>query len=89
MTPTDRKLYIDVADDPEGLAITVSDNGPGVKPGTEENIFEPYYSTKPDGIGLGLAIVGEIMAEYNGELSLVKDGLYNGATFRLLFRKRV
>lgn len=86
---TNRELYVDVADHPEGLEITVSDNGPGVSPGDEEIIFQPYYSTKPNGIGLGLTIVGEIMADYDGELSLLKSGVLGGASFRLLFRKRV
>lgn len=85
----DRKIHVTVTDESDGLAIIISDNGPGVKEGTEESIFEPYFSTKPDGIGLGLAIVGEIMADYDGELSLVKDNQYEGATFKLLFRKRV
>lgn len=85
----DRKIYVTVTDESDGLAIIISDNGPGVKEGTEESIFEPYFSTKPDGIGLGLAIVGEIMADYDGEFSLVKDNQNEGATFKLLFRKRV
>jgi len=85
----DRKIHVTVTDESDGLAIFISDNGPGVKEGTEESIFEPYFSTKPNGIGLGLAIVGEIMADYDGELSLVKDNLNEGATFKLLFKKRV
>lgn len=85
----DRKIHVTVTDESNGLAIIISDNGPGIKEGTEESIFEPYFSTKPDGIGLGLAIVGEIMADYDGELSLVKDNLNEGATFKLLFKKRV
>ena len=78
-----------MADTIDGLEIIVSDSGPGVAPGDEEIIFQPYYSTKPNGIGLGLTIVGEIMAEYEGELSLFKSGLLGGASFRLLFRKRI
>lgn len=84
-----RKLEVDVGEENDGLYIVVSDNGPGVKEGTENDIFNPYFSTKPDGIGLGLAIVGEIMAEYNGVLSLIKEGLLGGASFKLLFRKRI
>lgn len=86
---TSREISIDVADTIDGLEIIVSDSGPGVAPGDEEIIFQPYYSTKPNGIGLGLTIVGEIMAEYEGELSLFKSGLLGGASFRLLFRKRI
>lgn len=86
---TNRKISIEVADTTDGLEIIVSDSGPGVMPGDEEIIFQPYYSTKPNGIGLGLTIVGEIMAEYDGELSLLKEGVLGGASFRLLFRKRI
>lgn len=86
---TERLIRVDITSEEQGLSIVVSDNGPGVKEGTEDKIFEPYYSTKPNGIGLGLAIVGEIMADYDGELSLLKNGYLGGASFKLLFKKRV
>lgn len=85
----EREILVEVVDEQDGLAIVVSDNGPGVKSGTEDNIFEPYYSTKPDGIGLGLAVAGEIMSEYDGELSLIRNSILGGASFKLLFRKRI
>lgn len=85
----EREILVEVEDEQDGLAIIVSDNGPGVKSGTEDNIFAPYYSTKPDGIGLGLAIAGEIMSEYDGELSLIKNSILGGASFKLLFKKRI
>lgn len=84
-----REILVEVKDEQDGLAIIVSDNGPGIKKGTEDNIFAPYFSTKPDGIGLGLAIAGEIMTEYNGELSLLSNSVLGGASFKLLFRKRI
>lgn len=85
----ERQIKVDISTDQQGLLIVMSDNGPGVKEGIEERIFEPYFSTKPDGIGLGLAIVGEIIADYDGEFSLLKNGYLGGASFRLLFKKRV
>lgn len=86
---SERIIDVKVSDEQDGLSVILSDSGPGIQPGTEENIFEPYFSTKPDGIGLGLAIVGEIMAEYDGELSLINDAELCGASFKLLFRKRI
>lgn len=86
---SERRIDVKVSDEQEGLSVILSDSGPGIQPGTEENIFEPYFSTKPDGIGLGLAIVGEIMAEYDGELSLINDAELCGASFKLLFRRRI
>ena len=86
--PLPREIKVDVVGEPDGLSIIFSDNGPGIKSDIEEQIFDPYFSTKPDGIGLGLAIVGEMMADYNGELALI-DSVLGGASFKLKFRYRV
>jgi signal transduction histidine kinase len=75
---------------PDTVSILFSDSGPGVKPRLRENIFEPYFSDKPDGAGQGLAIAGEIIKEhYGGELELVEGGPLPGATFRITLRRRV
>lgn len=71
------------------LEIFFCDSGPGVDEGIRDRIFEPYFSTKPDGVGLGLTIAGEIVAEYNGDLELIAPGLLPGACFRITLRKRV
>lgn len=86
--PPPREIKVDVVEEPDGLSIIFSDNGPGIKSDIEEQIFDPYFSTKPDGIGLGLAMVGEMMADYNGELALI-DSVLGGASFKLKFRYRV
>jgi len=87
---TERKIIVQVERiNSEELSIVFSDSGPGIKEGMENNIFEPYFSTKPDGIGLGLAIVGELVSEYNGEFLLINNGLLDGATFKIIFRYRV
>lgn len=74
----------------EHVDIIFSDSGPGVPPQNREQIFEPYFSTKPNGIGLGLSIVGEIVSDYyGGELQLLKQGPLKGANFLITLRKRV
>lgn len=75
---------------PEQVDILFSDSGPGVPPENKELIFEPYFSTKPDGVGLGLSIVGEIVTDYyNGTLELLDRGPLRGANFLITLRKRV
>lgn len=72
------------------LEIIFSDSGPGVDEGVKDDIFDPYFSTKPNGIGLGLTIAGEIVSDYyDGRLELMKEGPQPGATFRILLRRRV
>ncbi|ETA25841.1 hypothetical protein SJDPG2_09980 [Porphyromonas gingivalis SJD2] len=86
---SERKIVVKVSRSNEELTIIFSDNGPGIKSGTEDNIFEPYFSTKPEGIGLGLAIVGELVSEYNGEFMLINSDILDGATFKITFRYRI
>lgn len=70
--------------------ILFSDSGPGVAPENRELIFEPYFSTKPEGVGLGLSIVGEIVTDYyGGSLQLLERGPLKGANFLVSLKKRV
>ncbi len=72
------------------VEILFSDSGPGIEPEFQERIFDPYFTTKTNGIGLGLSIAGEIVSEYyGGELELMNSGKLPGATFRIILRKRV
>jgi len=72
------------------VEIVFSDSGPGVKAAIRDAIFDPYFSTKPDGVGLGLTIAGEIINEYYaGDLELLDSGPLPGATFRITLRSRV
>ncbi len=50
------------------VQVAVSDNGPGVTPELREKVFEPFYTTKLHGTGLGLAVVKRIMAAHGGEV---------------------
>ncbi len=61
-------------------SVEVSDNGPGVSPHDRERLFEPYYSKKPGGTGLGLTITATIVSDHNGFIR-VKDNPGGGAKF--------
>jgi nitrogen fixation/metabolism regulation signal transduction histidine kinase len=50
------------------LQIKVEDNGPGFQEGSENQIFDPYVTTKPKGTGLGLAIVKKLVEEHIGSI---------------------
>lgn len=72
------------------LEIIFSDTGPGIDAKYKDQIFEPYFSRKPDGHGLGLCLVGEIVHDYyNGTVELLDTGKSGGAVFRIILKKRV
>ncbi|MEW5874118.1 MAG: ATP-binding protein [Candidatus Zixiibacteriota bacterium] len=84
-----RMIAVKVIRRTDELVVLFSDSGPGVPEDIRDRIFEPYFSAKPDGVGLGLTIAGETAAEYNGMLELVEGGPLPGATFRTILRKRL
>jgi signal transduction histidine kinase len=68
----------------ESIEITVRDEGGGIPPDKLERIFEAYYTTKPRGSGLGLAVVKHNTELYGGSVR-AESTLGKGATFTLLF----
>jgi signal transduction histidine kinase len=66
----------------EGVAeIRIKDDGPGIPPEAMEKIFIPFYSTKPNGTGLGLALVHRIVSDHGGKVTVVSG--QEGTTFIL------
>ena len=66
--------------------IDVCDNGPGVPAELVPQLFTPFVTGRADGLGLGLAIASQIMADFGGRLSLIASPL-GGAGFRLELRR--
>jgi signal transduction histidine kinase len=55
-------------DGAQGVRVTVRDSGPGLDPQSLDRLFEAFYTTKPQGLGLGLAISRSIIAAHGGRL---------------------
>jgi signal transduction histidine kinase len=65
------------------LLLCVRDHGSGVEPADESRLFAPFYSTKPHGLGMGLAISRSLIEGHRGKLALVPtEG--PGATLQIL-----
>jgi signal transduction histidine kinase len=64
-----RELHIStVSIEPEGVCVAVRDTGHGLRPESLPRLFEPFYTTKPDGLGMGLSICRSIIEAYGGRL---------------------
>ncbi len=64
------------------LELRISDNGPGIAPELQDKLFDPFYTTRKDGTGLGLAVVQAIARAHKGEVKLVSK-LGEGSAFSL------
>ena len=64
------------------VVLGVRDSGPGLRPGDTEVIFDPFYTTKPSGMGMGLSVGRSIIEAHGGRLWAVTSGS-RGATFQL------
>jgi two-component system sensor histidine kinase FlrB len=62
------------------LQIEVADNGVGIPPSTRDHLFEPFFTTRPDGTGLGLAVVKSVVESHGGEVRM-ESGHTNGTVF--------
>ncbi|HTF69391.1 MAG TPA: ATP-binding protein, partial [Edaphobacter sp.] len=61
-----RHIFIKSEKGPEGVRIQIMDSRPGLDPDAADRIFEPFYTTKPEGVGLGLSISRSILESHGG-----------------------
>lgn len=92
--PTERMLYVGLSRDfDQGPAVVVADNGPGFQGDDPENLIRPFFTRKPEGMGLGLYYAnlamelngGQLVFPEPGEVDL-PDGL-DGAVVALIFKE--
>jgi PAS domain S-box-containing protein len=84
MTEGERELLIRTAKmDDEGVLVAVIDSGPGLSAATLDRLFEPFYTTKASGLGVGLSICRSIIEGHGGRL-WASANVPHGATFQFI-----
>jgi C4-dicarboxylate-specific signal transduction histidine kinase len=80
-----REVSIRATTQNEQVAITIADHGPGIPADMMDQVFAPFFTTKTDGLGLGLNICRTIVESHGGKLS-VANHPKGGAVFTLILR---
>ena len=80
------RILVMVEEEEETVCVSVSDNGSGISEENKDKIFEPKFTTKSSGMGLGLAMVKNIVETYNGTISFVSKQ-NKGTIFNVRFPK--
>lgn len=75
-----RTINIRTSHDSQTITVTLRDNGPGIDEHTRENLFHPFFTTKKQGMGLGLSISRSIIEAHGGQLT-VSDATIPGCAF--------
>lgn len=69
----DIKVGIAVQQTQDNLTVIISDNGPGIPDKIKHRLFEPFFTTRTKGTGLGLAVVDSVVRAHSGQLNLATD----------------
>lgn len=81
--PSERVVTVDLADaPPNGVTLSVADRGPGISPSAAARVFEPFYTTKPNGLGLGLSLTRSIVEAHAGRI-WIETPSEGGTVFRV------
>ncbi|MGC4004987.1 MAG: ATP-binding protein [Pirellulales bacterium] len=76
----ERSIVIRTRREDARVVLEIADTGPGITPEIRAKLFEPFATTKPDGMGLGLSIIRSIVENHGGSMS-VRDNVPRGAVF--------
>jgi nitrogen fixation/metabolism regulation signal transduction histidine kinase len=82
-----KKVEVSVEQDKGNVVIKVADNGKGISEEDKERVFEPKFTTKSSGMGLGLPMVKNIVEAYNGTITFTSQ-LNKGTVFKIVLPKK-
>ena len=85
MSTSGGEITIRLGTDGSRAVLAIRDQGPGIPPDRIDRLFEPFYSTKTGGTGLGLATVARIVTDHGGTVDVSSEP-GQGATFTVLLR---
>ena len=79
-----RQLEFETEKNPDATRVTVyvHDTGPGLEDGDEEKILLAGVTRKPNGVGMGLTVASETVAEHGGDMAVIHPGIRAGASFK-------
>lgn len=80
------RIDILVLETHDKVHIAVSDNGSGIKEDIRHKVFDPFFTERAEGLGMGLGIVKEIVSEFGGDIR-IKNSSSDGTTFELVLVK--
>jgi signal transduction histidine kinase len=87
--PMGGRVVVSLLDNQDNLIISVADNGVGVTEAQKDQIFDPFFTQRPGGIGLGLAVSKQIVTAHFGSLTVEQASLFgSGADFRVKLPKQ-
>ena len=88
MLPTEKASSITIEEDGENIKIKVTDTGNGIPKKQFKNVFEPGFTTKKRGWGLGLSLTKRIVEEYHkGTIKVLLSEIGKGTTMQVSFKK--
>jgi C4-dicarboxylate-specific signal transduction histidine kinase len=82
MDKSQRRVAVRTARNGDSAEIEIVDSGPGILAGKLSEVFDPFYTTKPNGMGMGLSIARTIIEAHGGQIS-AENQAKQGALFRI------
>jgi len=82
MPAAERRITVWTLRDSGFVEVAISDAGPGIPPDKLSRVFDPFFSTKPEGMGMGLSIARTIVEAHEGQL-FAENQKKGGALFRI------